>query len=92
MDYTKNIVDLAIFSILGFMGFIALWFTVERMIFLRRFNAGAYSDRTEMETSLTNNMTALFIIYSNAPYVGLLGTVVGIMLTFYETLTRKILY
>ena len=44
MDYTKNIVDLAIFSILGFMGFIALWFTVERMIFLRRFNAGAYSD------------------------------------------------
>ena len=84
MDYTKNIVDLAIFSILGFMGFIALWFTVERMIFLRRFNAGAYSDRTEMETSLTNNMTALFIIYSNAPYVGLLGTVVGIMLTFYE--------
>lgn len=84
MDYTKNIVDLAIFSILGFMGFIALWFTVERMIFLRRFNASAYSDRTEMETSLTNNMTALFIIYSNAPYVGLLGTVVGIMLTFYE--------
>lgn len=29
-------------------------------------------------------MTLLNSIYSNAPYVGLLGTVVGIMLTFYE--------
>ena len=25
-----------------------------------------------------------YIIYSNAPYVGLLGTVIGIMLTFYD--------
>ena len=29
-------------------------------------------------------MTTIFIIYSNAPYVGLLGTVLGIMITFYE--------
>ncbi|MCR4554909.1 MAG: TonB-system energizer ExbB [Succinivibrionaceae bacterium] len=84
MEYTKNVVDLVIFSILGLMGFIALWFTVERIIFLRRFNSEAYRERSEMETSLTNNMTVLFIIYSNAPYVGLLGTVAGIMLTFYE--------
>ena len=29
-------------------------------------------------------MTALYIIYSNAPYVGLLGTVLGIMIVFYD--------
>ena len=32
----------------------------------------------------TKNFTTLYIIYSNAPYVGLLGTVIGIMLTFYD--------
>ncbi len=84
MEDTKNIIDLTIFVILGFMGFLALWFTIERVIFFSKFNPLKYKTRAELETGLTNNMTILFIIYSNAPYVGLLGTVVGIMITFYE--------
>ena len=34
--------------------------------------------------ALTKNLTFLYVIYSNAPYVGLLGTVCGIMITFYD--------
>ena len=33
---------------------------------------------------MTNNLTLIATIGSNAPYVGLLGTVGGIMLTFME--------
>ena len=36
-----------------------------------------------MELDLTDNINVISAIASNAPYVGLLGTVLGIMLTFY---------
>ena len=84
MDNIKDLVDISIFVILGFMGFLALWFSIERFIFLSRFKPQNYSDGAQMETALTRNMTTIFIIYSNAPYVGLLGTVLGIMITFYD--------
>ncbi len=84
MENIKEIVDISIFVILGAMGFIALWFSIERYIFLTRFKPEQYKTHPEAETALTNNMTSIFIIYSNAPYVGLLGTVLGIMITFYD--------
>jgi biopolymer transport protein ExbB len=84
MDNVKDLVDAGIFAALGLMGFLALWFSIERMIFLKRFNPENYAGKPEIETALTRNMTAIFIIYSNAPYVGLLGTVLGIMITFYD--------
>lgn len=43
-----------------------------------------YASEEERGIALTKNFTTLYIIYSNAPYVGLLGTVIGIMLTFYD--------
>lgn len=84
MDNIKDLVDISIFVILGFMGFLALWFSIERFIFLSRFKPQNYADGAQMEMALTRNMTTIFIIYSNAPYVGLLGTVLGIMITFYD--------
>lgn len=73
-----------IFGILGLMGFVALWLTIERMLFLKRYRPGDYASEEERGIALTKNFTTLYIIYSNAPYVGLLGTVIGIMLTFYD--------
>ncbi len=84
MGNIKEIVDISIFVILGLMGFLALWYSIERYIFLSRFSPEGYGGRQQIETALTRNMTTIFIIYSNAPYVGLLGTVLGIMITFYE--------
>ena len=84
MEWMKEAVDYVIFGILGLMGFVALWLTIERMLFLKRYRPGDYASEEERGIALTKNFTTLYIIYSNAPYIGLLGTVIGIMLTFYD--------
>ena len=84
MEWMKEAVDYVIFGILGLMGFVALWLTIDRMLFLKRYRPGDYASEEERGIALTKNFTTLYIIYSNAPYVGLLGTVIGIMLTFYD--------
>lgn len=84
MEWMKEAVDYVIFGILGLMGFVALWLTIERMLFLKRYRPGDYASEEERGIALTKNFTTLYIIYSNALYVGLLGTVIGIMLTFYD--------
>lgn len=84
MEFIKVHVDQAIFIILGFMGFLVIWFTVERVLFYWRVKISDYEDIDSLDEQLTKNLTTLYIIYSNAPYIGLLGTVVGIMITFYD--------
>ena len=86
MELIKSIVDIVILIILGGMGFLATLFTIERIMFLKRVKRhfASFSNQDEFENVLTNNITTLYIIYSNAPYVGLLGTVIGIMITFYD--------
>lgn len=84
MELVKESVDYIVFGILGLMGFITVWFTIERILFMKGLDASRYASRQEYEEALTNNLTMLYVIYSNAPYVGLLGTVVGIMITFYD--------
>ena len=84
MEFLKDYIDHIIFAILGFMSFVAVWLSCERVIFYAKINVGEYTDENVLEEALSKNLTALYIIYSNAPYVGLLGTVVGIMITFYD--------
>lgn len=84
MEFLKESIDYIVFGVLGFMGFVALWLTIERLIFLSRVKPGDYAERADYEEAVTRNLMPLYIIYSNAPYVGLLGTVIGIMITFYD--------
>lgn len=84
MEFLKSSVDVAVFLVLGFMGFLTLWFTFERWLFLRKVRPQDFDSQESYQEALTQNMTALYVIYSNAPYVGLLGTVLGIMITFYD--------
>jgi len=84
VEFLKESIDYIIFGVLGFMGFVALWLTIERLIFLSRVKPGDYAERADYEEAVTRNLMPLYIIYSNAPYVGLLGTVIGIMITFYD--------
>ena len=84
MEFLKENVDYIIIAILGFMSFLVVWFTIERLIFYANVKFENYKNKDELEESLTNNLTLLYIIYSNAPYIGLLGTVAGIMITFYD--------
>ena len=84
VELLKESIDYIIFSILGFMGFVALWLTIERLMFYARVKPENYAEKADYEEALTRNLPPQYIIYSNAPYVGLLGTVIGIMITFYD--------
>lgn len=84
MELLKEYVDLCIFAILGLMAVIALYLCIERVLFFWGVKFERYGSSDELEDALLCNMTGLYIIYSNAPYIGLLGTVVGIMVVFYD--------
>ncbi|EHH2666705.1 TonB-system energizer ExbB [Campylobacter jejuni] len=84
MEFLKDYIDLIIFLILGIMAFIAFWCVVERMLFFRKINFKNYENQEQFDDAISENLTTIYIIYSNAPYIGILGTVIGIMVTFYE--------
>ncbi|EAL8960653.1 TonB-system energizer ExbB [Campylobacter jejuni] len=84
MEFLKDYIDLIIFLILGIMAFIAFWCVVERMLFFRKINFKNYENQEQFDDAISENLITIYIIYSNAPYIGLLGTVIGIMVTFYE--------
>ena len=84
MEFLKHNVDYVIIGILGLMSFVVVWLTIERLIFYANVKFENYKNQDDFDESMTRNLTTLYIIYSNAPYVGLLGTVAGIMVTFYD--------
>ncbi|EAI3793762.1 TPA: TonB-system energizer ExbB [Campylobacter coli] len=84
MEFLKDYIDLIIFIILGVMAFIAFWCVIERVLFFRKIDFKNYENQEQFNDAISENLTTIYIIYSNAPYIGLLGTVVGIMITFYE--------
>jgi len=84
MEYLKEIVDYAIFGVLLFMSFLAIAYSIERAFFYKNIDFKDYKTKNEIEIALTKNLSTISIIGSNAPYVGLLGTVIGIMLVFYD--------
>ena len=53
-------------------------------MFYKSIRIGDYDHRDNLELDLTDNISVISAIGTNAPYVGLLGTVVGIMITFYS--------
>ncbi len=84
MEFIKTYLDLMVFSILGFMSFLTIWFVIERLFYYRRINISDYKSVDELNIILTRNLTTISAIGANAPYVGLLGTVMGILITFYD--------
>lgn len=84
MDLLREYLDITVFSLLGLMAFFATWFTLERMLFFRKVNVSQYGHIELLTVDTTKNLTIISTIGANAPYVGLLGTVLGILLTFYD--------
>lgn len=66
------------------MSIVAVGITLERWFMLRKIRTLDYSDRRAFEIFITHKVHLIATIGSNAPYIGLLGTVLGIMLTFYN--------
>jgi biopolymer transport protein ExbB len=83
MDWLKWIVDYGVIGLLVVMSIIALAVAIERRSFYRKVSPDAFPDKKSLELALTRKLHILATVASNAPYIGLLGTVLGIMLTFY---------
>jgi len=84
LAFLKTYLDLAVLGVLGLMSFLLVGLVLERYLFLRRVDLGRFSDAGELDIALTRNLTAIATIGANAPYVGLLGTVLGILISFYD--------
>ncbi len=84
METLKTFLDPAIFGSLALMGFITLWFSLERLFFFKQLDLSHYSQAELLTIDLTRNLTTIASMGANAPYVGLLGTVLGVLLTFYD--------
>jgi biopolymer transport protein ExbB len=83
LTYAENTLDYGVMGILVLMSIVTLWLFIERMIFYKSVRTDDYEYRDNLELDLTDNIGVISAIGSNAPYVGLLGTVTGIMITFY---------
>ena len=83
MEYLGGIIDYGIIGLLIFMSFITVAIAVERHLTFKKIQAKHFQDRRTLELELTEKLHIIATIGSNAPYIGLLGTVLGIMLTFY---------
>ena len=84
MDWLQQTIDYGVIGLLVLMSFIALAIAIERHLFYRSFIPENFTGREETEIALTRRLHLIATIGSNAPYIGLLGTVLGIMLTFYK--------
>ncbi len=83
MQYLKEIIDYGVIGFLIFMSFLSVWFFIERWLFYRSIKVEKFASKEELEIKLTNYLSLIATIASSAPYIGLLGTVLGIILTFY---------
>jgi len=82
-ELLKEIVDYGIIGGLAFIGFLSLWFYLERLMFFKKIDVKNYIYKEKLEIDITNNTSIISSFAANAPYIGLLGTVFGIIITFY---------
>ncbi|TKB67308.1 MAG: TonB-system energizer ExbB [Nitrospira sp.] len=83
MDALKDIID---FGVVGLLLALSVWsvaIAIERWLFYRRINLSQFSNAQLLEITLTQRLVIIGTVAANAPYIGLLGTVLGIMLTFH---------
>ncbi|MDD5395067.1 MAG: TonB-system energizer ExbB [Thiothrix sp.] len=83
MEFLQANLDYLVLGTLGFMSFVMLALVVERYLYLNKVSLQQFDHIEILKIALTRNLTTISSIGSNAPYVGLLGTVMGILVTFY---------
>ena len=80
----EQVLNYGVMGILVLMSIVSLWLFIERMMYFGNLRVSDYETKDELELDLGDNVSTIATIGSNAPYVGLLGTVLGIMITFYS--------
>ncbi len=89
MTALHTIID---FGIIGLLLLLSLWavaIALERWLYYRRASLAQFADVQQLEISLTKRLVVIGTVAANAPYIGLLGTVLGIMVTFHTMGTTK---
>lgn len=84
MESLKIVVDYGTLGILLVMSIIVVGFSIERLKFFKILKLENYKTKNQLERDVTKHLATISLIGSNAPYVGLLGTVGGIMIVFYD--------
>ncbi len=84
MEILKANLDYGVFGILIFMSFLVVWFSLERWFYYRRVQLADFQFEEDLNIALTRGLTTISSVGVNAPYIGLLGTVLGILITFYD--------
>ncbi|GFE60674.1 TonB-system energizer ExbB [Geobacter sp. AOG2] len=82
MDWLKVAIDYGVIGLLIILSVAAVGIAIERGLYFKRVCIGDFTCKRELELALTRKLHLIATIGSNAPYIGLLGTVLGIMLTF----------
>ncbi len=83
IEQIKDIVDYGIIGLLFFLSFITFAYAIERVLFYRSISVTDYKNKSALELDISKRLPTIASIGSNAPYIGLLGTVLAIILTFY---------
>ncbi|MDG4952767.1 TonB-system energizer ExbB [Actinobacillus equuli subsp. equuli] len=84
LELLQGHVDYIILGLLLLMSVVLVWKIIERVLFYKQLDVTKYETIQDLEIDTTRNLTTISTIGANAPYIGLLGTVLGILLTFYH--------
>lgn len=84
MEFLKANLDWGIMGLLGTMSFVMLTLVIERYLYYARVDLSLFEDIEDLDLALTRHLTSIATIGANAPYIGLLGTVLGILIAFHD--------
>jgi biopolymer transport protein ExbB len=84
MQWLSAAIDFGVIGLLIALSVIVVAVALERFFFYRSIDLKSFTSIKALELELTSRLVVVASVASNAPYIGLLGTVLGIMLTFYN--------
>ncbi|MGE5517936.1 MAG: TonB-system energizer ExbB [Bacteroidota bacterium] len=84
MEWLSSVVDYGVIGLLAALSVAVVAIALERWSYYRNTSPFDFRSPKSLELALTERLSVIASVASNAPYLGLLGTVLGIMLTFYR--------
>ncbi len=84
MEWLSPAIDFGVIGLLAALSVTVVAIGLERLFFYRSIELRSFTNVKALELALTRRLFLVASIAANAPYIGLLGTVLGIMLTFYN--------
>lgn len=84
IEWLSAAIDFGVIGLLIALNVIVVAVSLERAFFYRSVKTESFKSIKALELTLTKRLVVIASVASNAPYIGLLGTVLGIMLTFYN--------